>query len=86
MDDQLTKRHVWIAKHFDEKLIKKRLILCHHKQLMIGDYLIDDRSLMEHQNSQVNGFTSEVKNFQIGRVFWNILKFYSEINCITKLN
>jgi hypothetical protein len=32
MDDQLTKRHVWIAKHFDEKLIKKRLILCHHKQ------------------------------------------------------
>ena len=30
-------------KHFDEKLIRKRLILCHHKQLLIGDFLIDDR-------------------------------------------
>ena len=38
-----THKRLWIAKYFDEKLIKKRLILCHHKQLMIGDYLIDDR-------------------------------------------
>lgn len=36
-------KRLWISKHFDEKLIRKRLILCHHKQLMIGDYLIDDR-------------------------------------------
>ena len=36
-------KDLWIAKYFDEKLIRKRLILCHHKQLMIGDYLIDDR-------------------------------------------
>ena len=36
-------KRLWLAKHFEEKLIRKRLILCHHKQLMIGDYLIDDR-------------------------------------------
>lgn len=36
-------KRLWVAKHFNEKLIRKRLILCHHKQLLIGDYLIDDR-------------------------------------------
>ncbi len=36
-------KRLWIAKHFDEKLIRKRLILSHHKHLLIGDYLIDDR-------------------------------------------
>jgi hypothetical protein len=41
--DAWTHKRLWIAKYFDEKLIQKRLILCHHKQLMIGDYLIDDR-------------------------------------------
>ena len=35
-------KRLWVAKHFDEKVIRKRLILCHHKQLLIGDYLIDD--------------------------------------------
>lgn len=38
-----THKRLWIAKHFDEKLVRKRLILCHHKQLLTGDYLIDDR-------------------------------------------
>ena len=38
-----THKRLWLAKYFEEKLIRKRLILCHHKQLMIGDYLIDDR-------------------------------------------
>ena len=41
--DAWTHKRLWIAKHFDEKLIRKRLILCHHKQLLTGDYLIDDR-------------------------------------------
>jgi 5'(3')-deoxyribonucleotidase len=36
-------KRLWVSKHFDEKLIRKRLILCHHKQLLTGDYLIDDR-------------------------------------------
>ena len=36
-------KRLWIAKYFDEKLIRKRLILSHHKHLLIGDFLIDDR-------------------------------------------
>lgn len=41
--DAWTHKRLWIAKFFNEKLIRKRLILCHHKNLLIGDYLIDDR-------------------------------------------
>ena len=38
-----THKRLWIAKYFDEKKIRKRLILCHHKNFLKGDYLIDDR-------------------------------------------
>lgn len=41
--DAWTHKRLWVAKFFNEKLIRKRLILCHHKNLLIGDYLIDDR-------------------------------------------
>jgi len=41
--DAWTHKRLWIAKYFDEKLIRKRLILCHHKNFLIGDILIDDR-------------------------------------------
>mgnify|MGYP000727928084 FL=1 len=33
----------FILKIRNEKLVRKRLILSHHKHLLIGDYLIDDR-------------------------------------------
>jgi 5'-nucleotidase len=36
-------KRLWVAKYFNEKLVRKRLILSHHKHLLIGDYLIDDR-------------------------------------------
>lgn len=36
-------KRLWIDKHFETKKIRKRLILSHHKHLLIGDYLIDDR-------------------------------------------
>lgn len=36
-------KRLWIAKHFNEKLVRKRLILSHHKQLLKGDFLTDDR-------------------------------------------
>ena len=32
-----THKRLWIAKYFDEKLIRKRLILSHHKHLLIDD-------------------------------------------------
>jgi|TARA_B110000914_G_C15409540_1_gene421149 5'-nucleotidase len=40
--ESLTHKRVWIQKYFGDKL-KKRLILTHRKDLLIGDYLIDDR-------------------------------------------
>ena len=33
----------WVTKHFDD-VFHKRLILSHHKDLLKGDFLIDDRS------------------------------------------
>lgn len=38
-----TYKRKWVGKHLGEAA-KKRLILSHHKNLMIGDYLIDDRT------------------------------------------
>ena len=38
-----THKRLWLAKFFDEKLIRKRLILCHHKNFLKGDFLIDYR-------------------------------------------
>tara|TARA_B100001057_G_scaffold495874_1_gene595885 strand:- start:789 stop:1244 length:456 start_codon:yes stop_codon:yes gene_type:complete len=38
-----TNKRLWIGNHFDEKLIRKRLILCHHKNFLKGDILIDDK-------------------------------------------
>ena len=40
--ESLTHKRIWIQKYFGDKL-KKRLILTHRKDLLIGDYLIDDR-------------------------------------------
>ena len=37
-----TEKRLWIEEHFGNKL-KKRLILSHRKDLLMGKYLIDDR-------------------------------------------
>ena len=57
----------WLNKHFGE-LIKKKVIFSHHKELLIGDYLIDDRP--------VNGFKG--KQFLFGS------EEYPDWNTITK--
>lgn len=36
-------KRLWVAKYFEEKHIRKRLILTHQKHFLIGDILIDDR-------------------------------------------
>ena len=41
--DSFSHKRIWIEKYFGVKL-KKRLILTHRKDLLIGDYLIDDRT------------------------------------------
>ncbi len=40
--ESFTGKRVWIQSHFG-KLGEKRLILTHRKDLVIGDYLVDDR-------------------------------------------
>ena len=40
--ESLTHKRIWIEKYFGDRL-KKRLILTHRKDFLIGDYLIDDR-------------------------------------------
>ena len=41
--DSLSHKRIWIEKYFGDRL-KKKLILTHRKDLLIGDYLIDDRT------------------------------------------
>ena len=53
--DAWTHKRLWIAKFFNEKLIRKRLILCHFKNYLIGDYLIDDRRHNGAENFQGSG-------------------------------
>lgn len=36
-------KRIWVENHFGKAAYKK-LILCHNKSLLIGDYLIDDRT------------------------------------------
>ena len=40
--DSLTDKRYWIEEHFGE-LFHKRLITTHRKDMLMGDYLIDDR-------------------------------------------
>ena len=40
--ESLTHKRIWIEKYFGDRL-KKRLILTHRKDFLMGDYLIDDR-------------------------------------------
>ena len=50
--DAWTHKRLWIAKFFNEKFIRKKLILCHFKNYLIGDYLIDDRRHNGAENFQ----------------------------------
>jgi len=45
-------KRVWLETHFGEAA-KKRLILTHRKDLIIGDYLVDDR--LKHGASEFSG-------------------------------
>lgn len=41
--ESYTGKRIWLEQHFGE-VVHKKLILCHNKSLLIGDYLIDDRT------------------------------------------
>lgn len=48
----------WIKKHLGD-VARKKLILSHHKNLLIGAYLIDDR----HDKNGADKFTGELIHF-----------------------
>lgn len=70
-------KRAWIGKYFPE-VGKKRLILTHHKHLVIGDYLIDDRKM-----NGADRFTGRHIHFGTGEFpdwahvvsFFNAIKF-----------
>ncbi len=67
-------KRLWIDKHFETKKIRKRLILSHHKHLLIGDYLIDDRRF-----NGASEFTGEWLHFGSKRFTdWNAVIDYSK--------
>lgn len=47
--ESFTGKKKWLNKHFGE-LAKKRLVLTHRKDLVIGDYLVDDRKVNGVEN------------------------------------
>ena len=60
--DAWTHKRLWIANHFDEKLIRKRLILCHHKNFLIGNQTMrDETKSYNSYDSLMNG--SDAYNF-----------------------
>jgi 5'-nucleotidase len=69
----------WVKKHIG-KPAYKRLILSHHKNLNVGDFLIDDRL-----NNGVDKFTGEHIHFgTAGFSGWKTVVSYLK-NCIVKI-
>ncbi len=53
-----SEKRIWVEKHLGEEVCFKRLILSHHKNLLKGDFLIDDRIV-----NGVDGFEGEHIHF-----------------------
>ena len=47
-----THKRLWVEKYFED-IFKKKMIITHRKDLLIGDYLIDDR--LKNGASEFNG-------------------------------
>lgn len=60
-----TIKRQWVAKHLG-KLANRRLILTHHKNLLMGDYLIDDRlknGVTDFKGEHIHFGTDEFPNW-----------------------
>jgi len=70
----MDKRH-WIEKHFG-KLFKKKMVITHRKDLLLGDYLIDDRDA-----NGADDFKGELLSFgwAYEKKEWNKYKTWSDI-------
>ena len=61
-------------KDFEEKLIRK-IDTSHHKQLMIGDYLIDDRKFNGASEFKENGYILGVRKYPNWESVLKFLKY-----------
>ena len=61
-----SEKRIWVEKHFGEYAFK-RLITTHHKNLNIGDYLIDDRTVngaAEFKGEHIHFGTDKFHNWE----------------------
>jgi 5'(3')-deoxyribonucleotidase len=66
----------WVKKHLHDPAYK-RLILSHHKNLVMGDYLIDDRTARgvdKFQGTHIHFGTDEFKDWESVRIWFENLK------------
>ena len=72
--DAWTHKRLWVAKYFNVKIIRKKLILSHHKHLLIGDYLIDDNKWNGASEFQGKWIHFGSKDFPDWKTVLNYLK------------
>ncbi|MCC8360669.1 5' nucleotidase, NT5C type [Salinimicrobium sediminilitoris] len=71
LPESFTGKRIWIEEHFGD-LGKKRLILSHRKDLLKGDFLVDDRT-----HNGAGEFEGEHIHFGTGRFpDWEVTKKY----------
>ena len=76
-------KRVWLEKHFGEAA-KKRLILTHRKDLVIGDFLIDDRLKNGSENFKGKMIHFGSKSYPNWRETYNFL-YSIHLNSLTAL-
>lgn len=59
---------LWVTKYLDD-VFHKRMVITHCKNLCKGDILIDDRGKNGPMSLKANGYSSVLRNFQIGKLF-----------------
>ena len=58
----------WVTTHLDD-IFHKRLIISHHKELLRGEYLVDDRPKMAPASSGGSGSHSALRNSPTGSLW-----------------
>ncbi|WP_088323874.1 5' nucleotidase, NT5C type [Polaribacter tangerinus] len=73
--ESLTHKRIWLEKYFED-IFKKKLFTTHRKDLLIGDFLIDDR----HANGAID-FKGELLHFgwNYEKEVWNEYKNWDMI-------
>ena len=68
-------KRIWVEKYFGD-LFKKKIFITHRKDLLLGDYLIDDR-----EANGAKDFTGELMSFgwAYEKNEWNTYRYWKDI-------